>query len=71
MPYKIHWNYNRKRWHGFFTHEERIQGIEGKMDEKQEPAKRNVTSDGHNNQLTKERKRGSTGTGFYRVFVTT
>lgn len=41
------------------------------MDEKQEPAKRNVTSDGHNNQLTKERKRGSTGTGFYRVFVTT
>jgi hypothetical protein len=41
------------------------------MEEKQEPTKRNVTSDGHNNQLTEERKRGSPGTGCYRDFVTT
>jgi len=41
------------------------------MDEKQEPVKRNVTSNGHNNQLTEERNRRSTGTGCYRDFVTT
>jgi hypothetical protein len=40
------------------------------MDEKQEPVKRNVTLDGHNNQLTEERKRGRPGIGCYRDFVT-